>query len=463
MTTGSDTSVAAARVVGEPAREVPVVREADVIVCGGGPAGVAAAVSAGRSGARTCLIENHGCLGGVWTAGLLTWILDWDNKPGFMSELVGRLDAFGGARRGGPSDLAFDPETMKLVLEQVCREAGVHVRLHTRVVGAMVEPDADGERSITAVLTESKTGREAWRARCYVDATGDGDLAARAGCDFAFGREIDGQAQWQPMTLMALVAGLDTSTPAVSRCIHADSRRHREATSALLDQLRAVGFEPSYTAPCLFPVHDGLFALMANHQYGYSGLEADDLTAATLAARGEMHALVAALRRAGGGWSQLRMVSTASQVGVREGRRVRGRYQVSVDDLRHGVRHDDAVCRVTFPVDVHAPRADDGKGYGNEGVRSQAYDIPLRALIAADVGNLLLAGRCISGDFLAHSSYRVTGNAVAMGQAAGMAAAVAVEHRVRPHELDYLSQVRPRIEQVNQDVVRPLEGGVADG
>ena len=378
----------------EPARQTPVVCEADVVVCGGGPAGVSAAIAAARAGAKTALIEVHGCLGGVWTAGLLSSLIDWKNKPGFVRELDAEL-----TKRGAKLGDCYDAEAMKLLLEELCVAAGVKVRLHTRVVAAA----RDGRR-LAVAITESKSGREAWAGKVFIDATGDGDLAAHAGCGFDFGR--DGQTQ--PMTLMAIVTGLRATdiAPYIYMAEEHDLRIDR-----FLD---AIGFEPSYRRPCLFQIHDDLFAFMANHEPG-SGLNAQDITDATIRARAEVHKIVEALRKR---WPSIRLVATGAQIGIREGRRIHGRYHVTVDDVTRGARHDDAVCRVTFPVDVHA-----GNTFSNEKVQSQPYDIPLRALIAKDVDNLLMAGRCISGDFLAHASYRVTGNAVATGEAAGKHAA----------------------------------------
>jgi hypothetical protein len=129
----------------------------------------------------------------------------------------------------------------------------------------------------------------------------------------------------------------------------------------------------------------------------------------------------------GGPWKNLHIVATAAQIGVREGRRIHGRYTVTADDLREGRKHEDAVCRVTFPIDVHSTDPTKDKGIVGAGFRAKPYDIPLRALIAKDVDGLMMAGRCISGDFIAHSSYRVTGNAVAMGEAAGKTAAEAAK------------------------------------
>jgi len=127
----------------------------------------------------------------------------------------------------------------------------------------------------------------------------------------------------------------------------------------------------------------------------------------------------------------------SEHIGVREGRRIHGRYTVSTQDLVDGARHEDAVCRVTFGVDVHSPDPGKTKAIERTGVRAKPYDIPYRALVAKDADGLLMAGRCISGDFLAHSSYRVTGNAVAMGEAAGVAAALAAKSGRLPHEIPW--------------------------
>mgnify|MGYP000993607733 CR=1 FL=1 len=179
----------------------PVKGMYDVVVCGAGPAGVSAAIEAGRHGAKTLLIEAHGCLGGVWTSGLLTWILDHANKSGLMREIESGLIS----RHGVSSDidtgrdLSFDPEIMKLLLEDLCLEAGVDIILHTRVVASV----KDNSNRLSHIITESKSGREAWSGKIFIDTTGDGDLAALSGCGFDIGREEDGGMQ--PFSLLALI------------------------------------------------------------------------------------------------------------------------------------------------------------------------------------------------------------------------------------------------------------------
>jgi len=174
---------------------------------------------------------------------------------------------------------------------------------------------------------------------------------------------------------------------------------------------------------------------MINHEYGYSGLKAEDITKATLHARAELHNVINSLRETGELWKNIRIVATAEQIGVREGRRIKGHYYLTEDDLLQGRKHEDAVCHVTFNFDVHSTNPEKEKSIEKRKEKAKPYDIPLRALIAKDVDGLLLAGRCISGDFLAHSSYRVTGNAVSMGEAAGKVAAYSCKNNKLPQQL----------------------------
>lgn len=411
--------------VAEPERKTPVVSECDVVVAGAGPAGVTAAIAAARSGARTCLIEANGCLGGIWTAGLLTWMFEMD-QPGIPREITGRLERLGARISMDANHYTYDIESMKSLLEEMCLESGVTFQLHTRVAGI-----AKAGGRITGVLTESKSGREAWNAPCFVDATGDGDLAALAGCGFDVGREVSGECQ--PLTFMALMSVRNAAD--LSRYISFWRGRggHLDAVERFLGELRRAGVEPSYARPTLFQVRDNLLALMVNHEYGVSATSAREITGATVRGRAEVQRVVAGLRGLGGAWADANLVATCEQIGVREGRRIHGLYKVALDDLKAGRRHADAVCRVSFGVDVHCTNPAEGKGQEDpEPFGMKPYDVPMRALIARDVENLLLAGRCISGDFIAHSSYRVTGTAAAMGQAAGVAAALSARQQQPP-------------------------------
>ena len=416
----------------EPARGIPHRADADVIVCGAGPAGVSAALAAARAGARTRLFDRHGCLGGVWTAGLLTYIFDFD-KPGLTRELVRRLDTRDARRNRNPSRFCYDPEAMKLILEEMCAEAQVTLQLHTRVAAAY----CTGKR-LTTVVTESKSGREAWSAPVFIDATGDGDLGAQAGCGWDFGNPEDGTCQ--PLTLNALAVVRDITQLSEYISFYGNNdNRHIQAVEAFKRELARAGVETSYGHPTLFHIRDNLLDVMINHEYGVRPDSAARLTEATVRARAEVHRAVAALSALGGPWAGMQVVASAEHIGIRDGRRIRGRYTVTRDDLASGARHPDAVCRATFNVDIHAAskKKNDAETISHGGFKTKPYDIPLRALIAQDVDGLLMAGRCISGDFTAHASYRVTGNSVATGEAAGAVAALAAKRHALPHEIPW--------------------------
>jgi hypothetical protein len=328
---------------------------------------------------------------------------------------------------------------MKLLLEELCVAAGVRVQLHTRVAAAY----RDGRR-LSTIITESKSGREAWQAPVFIDTTGDGDLGAQAGCEFEIG---EGKTcPCQPLSMCVLITVKDPA--GLSKVIHQTGTAAKgtyQSKMELLSEIRRAGLDPSYGNPTLFPIRENLLLAMVNHEYGVLAHDAAAVSDATLRARAELHQIFRALRKLGGPWAGVEIIATPEQIGIRDGRRIRGRYVVGKEDLLSGARHEDAVVRATFPVDVHAMKKD-GKPVSNEGVKTQPYDIPLRALIARDVDGLLMAGRCISGDFIAHASYRVTGNAVAMGEAAGAAAAVAAQHRTSPQDVPW-AEVKAAIEK----------------
>jgi hypothetical protein len=444
---GAESPSAAQGKFNEPGRDLPLANDADVIVCGAGPAGVAAAITAARAGAKVRLFEWRGCLGGIWTAGLLGYFLDFD-KPGFAKELRDQLDARGArANSTSASRFCYDPEALKLLLEELCVEAGVKFQYHTRVSAAFRE----GER-LTTIVTDSKSGRQAWRAPVFIDTTGDGDLGFQAGCAFEIGMSED--CPCQPMSLNALLVVKDVE--ALRKFVrfgkpNPGENSDGEKKGRIKDALVSTGHFPSYAGPTMWHVSGNLIFAMMNHEYGIKPWDAAEVTAATVRARAEMNKMVSGLRALGGPWEGIQIVATAEQIGVRDGRRIKGRYTVLQDDLARGARHDDAVVRVRFGIDVHALSADHNKKHAimPKDIAMKPYDIPLRALIAKDVDGLMMAGRCISGDFIAHSSYRVTGNAVAMGEAAGVTAALAALSKRMPHEIAW-SESEARLKAMGQ-------------
>jgi len=240
------------------------------------------------------------------------------------------------------------------------------------------------------------------------------------------------------MSLLALLTGIKVDE--VAKCVN-HYMPGESGKKNLRAELERGGVQPSYSGASLFYLHDELYCLMSNHEYGVSALDAGQISEATIRARAELHRQIDALRSLGEPWKNLQIVATSEHIGVREGRRIHGLYTIGQQDLLDGARHEDAVCRATFGFDVHSPNPNETKGIRPSGGKAKPYDIPYRALIAKDVKGLLMAGRCISGDFLAHSSYRVTGNAVAMGQAAGAGAALAAANGCLPQDVPW-SQLR---------------------
>lgn len=422
----------------EEKRKTPVKGHYDVVVCGAGPAGVVAAIEASRNGASTLLIELQGCLGGVWTSGLLSWILDQNNKSGILKEIIEELksrEAVCPIPTG--TSLSFDVEEMKLLLEEYCFNAGVDIQLHTRVV----ETCKDKNDRLTHIITESKSGREAWSGKIFVDATGDGDLAALAGCTFDYGDSGNDSAT-QPFSLLALVGGIRFEE--IREYVRWKEDTGSGSKKRLLALIQSGGYDPSYKSPGFYPIRDGLFMLMANHEYGFDGINASHVSQATIHARKEVNQIIKAIRKTGGVWKDIKLIATAEQIGIREGRRIHGLYTITIRDIVDGRRHEDAVCRATFGIDVHSlSKEHENTLFNYRGsFKSQPYDIPLRALIAKDVKGLMMAGRCISGDFLAHASYRVTGNAAEMGEAAGNVAAKAALKNSLPQDINWQNNKR---------------------
>lgn len=402
----------------EITRAYKVIDGYDVIVCGGGPAGVAAAVSAGRKGAKTLLIERGGCLGGFWTQGGLTWLIDTENKDGLINEVMDRLQDFAdGKRIPSPKRFTADTEKTKLFFELLCREAGVQVLYHTLVCDTKVEHGV-----ISHVLTESKDGPVAYGSKYFVDTTGDGDLGFFAGAEFALG---NANGSTQPMSLICQLDGIDIQDMAPF-----DSRKSKGTKPALKAQFALAGLEASYGAPLLAVLSDthGTVGLMANHEYR-SSLDTAAVTEATMSGRLEIHQLVDGLRSLGGIWENVHICATSEAIGVREGRRMKGLYTLTAEDVSAGRQFADGICTVLGGTDIHGlkPGAPFEKSEKHSG-----YQIPLRCLISADIGNLLMGGRCISGDFIAHGSYRVGGPAFRTGEVAGLLAAYCALEDVSP-------------------------------
>ncbi|MGW8066160.1 FAD-dependent oxidoreductase [Streptomyces ziwulingensis] len=433
----------------------------DVLVVGGGPAGSAAAVGAADAGADVVLVERYGFLGGNATAALVMPLMSFHNEhrqaafteagdtarllptdhgegepvvAGVLWQLLDRLTGRGGCLPPSPKTgytVPFDPELFKLSLLEMMDEAGVRMLLHAFASGALPLDDGSGWR----VVFETKSGPVVIDAGVVVDGTGDGDVATACGAPYEIGRPEDGLVQ--PMTLMFRVA--DFARPDFADYVrdHPDQWRGVHGLWDLIEEARAAGELRLPREDILFfaTPHPREVAVNSTRVTRVLGTSVWDLTRAEYTARRQLSRIDHFLRTRVPGFEESYVVQSGTHIGVRESRRVLGDYRLTGHDILAARTFPDAVAHGAYPVDIHNPR---GSGTTLKRVpQGSFYDIPLRCLVPQGTERLLVAGRCISGTHVAHSSYRVMPIAMATGQAAGVCAALTVRHGRGPRGLPY--------------------------
>ncbi|MGQ9455754.1 MAG: FAD-dependent oxidoreductase [Armatimonadota bacterium] len=429
----------------------------DVAVVGGGLAGWAAAVSAARLGAKTFLMEQLAFLGGMATAGLVNPFMSHCTSTGekliagLFDELQSRLQQLNGIL-----DRSFDSELMKFTLQESTLESGVELRFHTYFVGARFD---NGEFTIRLI---SKSGEEEIRCLRLIDCTGDGDAAVSLDASFEMG---DSEGLPQAMTLMFDVGGVDLVRALKYVRDHPNQMRFpklppdadinklvEKVVSVagyydLIAQARAAG---EYKAPgdLIFYIsrpRQGEVVFNTTHIGCVRGTDARDLTLAEIEGRRQMMSIISFLRKYVPGFENSYLLRSAAHVGIRETRRIVGDYVFSEDDVEEGRKFPDCICRLAYPVDIHSGK---GEGYVKEerskpqGLRRGAppagdwYEVPYRCLLPRGLDNVIVAGRCVSSTQGGHGAIRIMPACIAMGQAAGTAAALSLQNRVTPRELD---------------------------
>lgn len=407
--------------------EIEVLGEYDALVIGGGPAGIAAALSAARHGLRVMLFESYGFLGGMWTMGMVNPFFDSENKGGICAELVDLIDSLEMSAQNGPNMWCFDIETMKVVLDRLIRKAGVDVLFHTNFSA----PILDG-KTIRGVIVENKGGRSAYLGKIVIDCTGDGDVAARCGAPYEVGDE-NGIAQ--PMTLMFRMSNMDYIQDYYAFPHYQDNELIHMIDRAM-EREGITDYPFNYRRPCVLRMPGAHTAIcQSTHIREKSALDPYELTAAEFEGREEVQSLVALLRRFLPQFKNVQLDATGPHIGIRESRRILGEYYLTEDDIQRSAHFEDGICTATFWIDIHQSSGKD-QNHQKGSALTPHYQIPYRSLVPREIDNLLVAGRCISGSFKAHASYRVTGNCVAMGQAAGVAARLCVEDGIAPRALD---------------------------
>lgn len=446
------------KTVTEPSREIPVAHEVDVVVAGGGPTGVCAALAAARSGKKTLLVEMGGCLGGMMTTGLHQHVCIVNSAGHRGNRIIGGipweiterlLSDDGGRMIAGNAD--FEIEQLKLALEEMMAEADVDLLYHALAADALT----DEAGAVTGLVTESKSGRRAVLAARVVDCTADADVAARAGAPFVQGREEDGLVQ--PVTLMFRVGGIDMAAYAKVR-----EREGWKLSQTIGKAIEAGDLEPFHTMMSGLwwcPQRPDQLGVNYTNLTEIDPTSAEDITRATVECRRQAHQTVAAFRKHMAGWQKAYLIDTAPYIGTRESRRIVGEETLTIDDVLECRKSPRGIAKGSFYVDVHGPTGTAQADYGDRQLPpGDHYDIPYGCLVPREVDGLLVAGRCISADHEALGSMRVMYQCMATGEAAGVAAALSLGAGCAPRAVD-VAALREELEQrgaIVEDTV-PME------
>jgi len=405
-------------------RRIPIRHEVDVFVAGGGPAGLAAAVAAARQGRKVFLAERNNCFGGMGTAGMLPLFMQFTDgvnmlAGGLGAEILKTLRERGGTGPG--SEVTIRAEVLKRVYDDLVQGAKVDFGFHTDLIAVEAE-----QGRVTAAILAAKSGLFAVKAKMFIDGTGDGDLAAWAGAPFEKG---DAQGNLMAGTLCSLWADIDWAAAHKGGRVSDESRLE----DAFRDKVFTVN---DRHLPGMFRVGRNTGGGNIGHTFGLDSTDERSITKALVWARKSLLEYERYYKKYLRGFEQMELVATASQLGCRESRRILGDYVLNLEDFKRRAVFPDEIGRYSYPVDIHAAKSDlaSYKKYEEEFRKlrygkGENYGIPYRTLVPRGFSNLLVAGRCISTDRHVQSSVRVMPGCFITGQAAGVAAAIAVEKK----------------------------------
>lgn len=385
----------------------------DILVAGSGPAGIAAAIEAARHGFETVMIEKNGYVGGAITSNMVTTLMG-DVAQGTIGD---EIRSMLGAK---DSVTAIDAEEARHLLEDFLVRNNVRIFLLTTFVDTICEGDF-----IKYVVVKTKKGLEAFKAKVFIDATGDGELAYSAKVPFSYGRD-DGLVQ--PVSIMYHIDGVDKNS--TIHCTHEeddfitkDGRSYLEVSK---EAERSGELPKDVSIVRLYPGKTkGEYLVNATQKGKVDTLDVAALTKASFDLRQQVNKINAFIKKNVPGFENIRTLRVADSIGVRESRRFEGEYTLTADDVIMGRKFDDVVVHAaSFPIDIHNPEGGGQAETDSIPVQCSPYDIPMRCLIPKKIKNLVLSGRNISGTHRAHASYRVMRIAMAVGQASGAIACV---------------------------------------
>lgn len=410
----------------------------DIIVVGGGFAGAAAAISAGRLGKSVLLIEKYNCMGGAACYDLVNPFMPYfttdpvsgeriDLSCGLFTEIVDRLRALGGANNDKRS-LPFNEEILKYLLNTMALESGVELLYQTYVTGVR----KDGER-LRSVMISNVSGNSEVEADCFIDATGDANLAVMSGCPYQLGRESDNLCQ--PMTLCFRLAGVKGFDADVKARIN-----------ALYSEYQASGKikNPRENVLIFRTLVEDILHFNTTRVVKLDPTNAEDVTKAEIIAREQVFEMYNFLRGNFEEFKDSTLISTGIQIGVRESRMIEGEYTLTKSDLLSCARFDDSIAVCNYDIDIHSP---DGSGTSHYYFpKGEYYTIPYRCLVPKNAENLLVAGRCVSADHDAQASLRIMPTCSTLGEAAGIASALAIDGNCSVREID-IGELRSKLRE----------------
>ena len=411
----------------EETSKIPCLCDVDVLVCGGGPAGIGAAIRASRLGVSVMIIETQGCLGGIATAGMMS---HWGGRSSskVMTEIWDRAYELG-KEIGWEKDTWCGKDTIyhevqKIVIEEMVKREGIKVLYYTQACSAVMEND-----KIVGVIIQNKSGRGYIKAKRVVDATGDGDIAASAGVPFFKGRESDGRMQ--PCTIMFNVGGVDTDRALFPPSFETTIETPKGEIQALAKEL--LPFPAGHVLLYRQPMPGTVCCNMTN-AIEIDGTDGESITKGTMICRSQIAPIVKFLREYIPGYENCWLMNSASLIGIRETRHFEGLASLTKDDILEARVHDDwIVRRAWFNFDVHNLTGSslDKTGAQRQFKQNNDYTIPFGCILPKNVEGLLLSGRNISGSHMAHSNFRIMSVCIAIGEAAGVAAALSVKQNIK--------------------------------
>ncbi|MBO5286831.1 MAG: FAD-dependent oxidoreductase [Clostridia bacterium] len=412
--------------------QVPVIADVDVLVCGAGPAGLGASIMAARLGASVMLVESQGCLGGIATAGMMS---HWGGRssskimPEIWDLTYEKAKDIGWVEENRCGRDAIYHEIQKIVLEEMVSREKIKVLYYTVVCKAVVE---DG--TIIGVIVENKSGRGFIKAKRVIDSTGDGDVAASAGVPYFKGRESD--KRMQPCTIMFNVGGVDFERAVFPPSFETTVETEKGELQALAKKL--LPFPAGHVLLYKQPMPGTVCCNMTN-AIEVDGTDAESLTKGVFTCHSQIIPIIKFLREYVPGYEKCWLMSSASLIGVRETRHFEGLESLSKDDILQAKYYDNwVVRRGWFNFDVHnlTGASLDKTGVQHGWKQNNEYTIPYGCLLPKNVEGLLLSGRNISGSHLAHSNFRIMSVCIAIGEAAGVAAAISVKQKLKLSHVD---------------------------